>query len=45
MLVIRGTQDQIDKTLALLAQVDVKPQQVKVEFQFLDVSPEKLEEY
>jgi type II secretory pathway component GspD/PulD (secretin) len=45
MLVIRGTQDQIDKTLALLAQVDVKPQQVMVEVQVLDVSPEKLEEY
>ncbi|MBA3727379.1 MAG: type II and III secretion system protein [Armatimonadetes bacterium] len=32
------------KALALLAQVDVKPQQVMVEVQVLDVSPERLEE-
>lgn len=45
MLVIRGTQDQVDKAVALLAQVDVQPKQVMVEVQVLDVSPEKLEEY
>ncbi|MGI8922728.1 MAG: hypothetical protein ACR2HJ_01585 [Fimbriimonadales bacterium] len=43
-LVLRGADDQLAKALALLAQVDVKPQQVMVEVQVLDVSPERLEE-
>jgi type II secretory pathway component GspD/PulD (secretin) len=44
-LILRGSQEAIDKALALIAQVDVEPLQVMVEVKVVDASPEKLEEY
>jgi type II secretory pathway component GspD/PulD (secretin) len=44
MIVLRGTADQIEKALALLAEVDVKPVQVMIEVKVIDASPERAEE-
>lgn len=43
-LVLRGPADLIQDALALLAQVDVRPQQVMVEVKVVDTSPERAEE-
>lgn len=43
-IVLRGPSEAVDQALALLAQVDVKPQQVVVEVKVVDTSPERAEE-
>ena len=39
-IVIRGTQSSVDEALLLLDQVDVKPEQVAIQVQVLDTTPE-----
>ncbi len=43
-LVLNGTNAELDKAFALLAQVDVQPQQVMVEVKVIDTSPEQAEQ-
>jgi len=39
-VVIRGTQSSVDQAIALLEQLDIKPEQVAIQVQVLDTTPE-----
>jgi len=44
VIVLNGTPAELDKAFALLAEVDIPPQQVMVEVKVVDTSPERAEE-